>query len=136
MGCVPVNDLHVHCSQQLSFYLSTSLNEDKYLSLTLKKKSEVEGQVVVIGQREGERCAQAEIGGEKCRIGAVVIVDLGADIGDIPTPRPLALVTAYDGVGGVVARDVGRESRCSGGLFGLRTSESEIGVYVPEHYAH
>lgn len=34
VGCVPVNDLHVRCAQQLSFYLSTSLNEDKYLSLT------------------------------------------------------------------------------------------------------
>lgn len=34
VGCVPVNDLHAHRAQQLSFYLNTSLHEKKYLSLT------------------------------------------------------------------------------------------------------
>ena len=59
---------------------------------------------MVVGQRKGERSAKSQICRKKSRIVAVIIRHLSAYIGNVPSPRPLTLITAYHRICGVVAR--------------------------------
>lgn len=75
--------------------------------------------------------------GRKAGIVAVVEVDFRADVGYVPSPRPLALVAADDRIGSEVARQVGGEGRGAEGLVvGIGGVESEVGIDVAEGHAH
>ena len=92
---------------------------------------------MIIGQREGERCTQTQVGGKKRRIIAIVIRHLGAYVRDIPTPGPLTFAASDDGIGGVVSRDVGRESTGTRSLIaGITVAETQVTVDVAENNAH
>ena len=90
---------------------------------------------MVVGEREGERGSQTQVCWEERRFVTTVVRHFRTDVRDVEAPRPLALVAANHRVGGVVARDVGGESRCSASKV-LGVGESEVRVDVSQCHAH
>ena len=98
---------------------------------------QADGQVVVVGQRECERCTYPDVSRQESGVVTLVVGHLGTDIGQIETQRPLALVTSDDGVGGEEARKVGGKGRRACGLTCVHLATvTQVTVDVAQGYTH
>ena len=66
---------------------------------------------MVVGKRKGECRAEFQVCWQEGRVVTAAVSHFRTNVRDVPANRPLTFVSANDGVGGEVTRDVGSECR-------------------------